>query len=148
MDEGLERETHAPISKFKSALLKWYLKVAPVKKLSSKSLKRSLDLHSSAHSQLLLPIPTGQHAHPLLQVGQPGQQYSIQSLSRLPHLAQNKVPLGFMQQSQNQPSSSLVPSKYATPSLPLQPRFKTPLSDQHQVLRYPTLSGPSASRIL
>ncbi|KAD7477725.1 hypothetical protein E3N88_00861 [Mikania micrantha] len=65
MDEGLERENHAPISKFKSAPLKWHLKVAPVKKLSSKSLKRSLDLHSSAHSQLLLLIPTaGGYARP------------------------------------------------------------------------------------
>ncbi|KAL8225562.1 hypothetical protein R6Q57_018119 [Mikania cordata] len=93
------------------------------------------------HVQPLL----GQHAHSPLQVGQPGQQSSIQPLSGLPPLAQNKVPLGFMQQSQIQPSSSLVPSQYAAPSLPPQPRLQTPLPAQHQVLHYSTLSGPSAS---
>nr|QCQ83084.1 putative cleavage stimulating factor 64 [Ambrosia artemisiifolia] len=90
----------------------------------------------------LLP---GQHTHPPVHGGQTGQQSSMQSLSGLPPLAQNKLPLGFMQQSQSQPSSSLVPSQYAAPSLPPQPRFQTPLPAQHQTLHYSTLSGLSAA---
>ncbi|KAI7757419.1 hypothetical protein M8C21_016055 [Ambrosia artemisiifolia] len=69
----------------------------------------------------------------------------MQSLSGLPPLAQNKLPLGFIQQSQSQPSSSLVPSQYTAPSLPPQPRFQTPLPAQHQTLHYSTLSGLSAA---
>ncbi|KAK1413098.1 hypothetical protein QVD17_34856 [Tagetes erecta] len=88
------------------------------------------------------PLQVGQHAHPPLQAG---QQSSIQPHSGLPPLAQNKVPLGLMQQSQSQPSSSLVASQYAAPSLPPQPRFQTPLRAQHPVLHYATLSGLSAA---
>ncbi|KAM0035901.1 putative RNA recognition motif domain, nucleotide-binding alpha-beta plait domain superfamily [Helianthus debilis subsp. tardiflorus] len=90
----------------------------------------------------LLP---GQHAHPPVHGGQLGQQSSIQSLSGLPPLAQNKVPVGFMQQSQSQPSSSIVPSQYAAMSLPPQPRFQTPLPAQHQVPHYSTLPGASVA---
>ncbi|KAI7748759.1 hypothetical protein M8C21_031255 [Ambrosia artemisiifolia] len=60
-------------------------------------------------------------------------------------ILQNKLPLGFIQQSQSQPSSSLVPSQYTAPSLPPQPRFQTPLPAQHQTLHYSTLSGLSAA---
>ncbi|XP_076940183.1 cleavage stimulating factor 64-like [Bidens hawaiensis] len=87
----------------------------------------------------LLP---GQHTHPSVHSGQPGQlsqQSSIQSLSGLPPLAQSKLPLGFIQQSQSQPSSTLLSSQYA------QPRFQTPLPAQHSVLHYSTLSGPSTA---
>ncbi|GJX82818.1 cleavage stimulating factor 64 [Tanacetum coccineum] len=83
------------------------------------------------------PLP-GQHTHLPVQVG---QQSSIQPLSGLPPLAQNKVQPGFMPQSQSQPSTS----QYSAPSFPLQPRFQTPLPGQHQVLQNPTLSGLPAT---
>ncbi|KAI3806790.1 hypothetical protein L1987_22705 [Smallanthus sonchifolius] len=112
--------------------------------LSKAVLQAHIMLKSVPPHMLQMPnaqLLPAQYAHPPVQGGHLGQQ----PLSGLPPLAQNKVPLGFMQQSQSQPSSSLVPSPYAAPSLPPQPQFQTPLPAQHQVSLYSTLSGLSAA---
>lgn len=92
-----------------------------------------------------LPGPQGPMS---VQGGPLAQHSSIQPISGLPPLAQNKVQLGFIPQSQNQPSSghpaSLVPSQYAAPLPPPQARFQTP-PDQHQLVQRLTLSGLPAS---
>ncbi|XP_071715881.1 cleavage stimulating factor 64 isoform X1 [Rutidosis leptorrhynchoides] len=88
---------------------------------------------------------SGPHALPIVQGGPPAQPSSIQPLSGLPPLAQNKVQPGFIPQSHNQPSSGhptpLVPNPYAAPLLPTQAWLQTPQPSQRQVLQQSTLSG-------
>ncbi|KAI3685455.1 hypothetical protein L6452_34698 [Arctium lappa] len=115
--------------------------------LSKAVLQAHIMLKSVPPHMLQMPntrqIP-GPHAHPPLQGGPLGQQSSAQALPGLPPLAQNKMQVGLTPQSHSQPSSghpvSLIPSQYAAPSLPPQPRFQTPLPAQHQVLQHSPLS--------
>nr|XP_043635999.1 cleavage stimulating factor 64 isoform X2 [Erigeron canadensis] len=123
--------------------------------LSKAVLQAHIMLKSVPPHMLQMPNPRplpGSHVHPPVHGGVLTQQTPIQALSGLPPLAQNKVHHQYATPSQSQPSSSypalLNPNQYAAPSLPLQPRFQTPMPVQHQVLQNSPLTGlPTAGHL-